>query len=264
MPIDDYGVGYSDGTDRKLDDLRHVDRAHLAVAGHCQANHPTMPYVCIDLTAGTGISKGRPGSALIFVEEARRARMRQRTFLIERNPAAVQELRANLQRSGLDAGVTVLHGDNEERIDDVFAAIGSDARFALGLAYWDANGDEPPWELLHRIAVTLPRVDLLLHIGAAYKKWQTALKRREKSLLVSEALAGIGKRHTHLRVPDQNAQWTFALLVNTETDLFRSNFRRQGFRRLGTPEGDALAELLELTDEERRKRHQDALPFEED
>jgi three-Cys-motif partner protein len=256
-PVNEYGVGYSKDTQFKQDCVGKIFAADLSISRKVLDRHPRWHRnpVCVDLTAGCGVVNGADGSPLIMLETARRLGITVDAYLIEQNHAAVAELRTHLDQRGLQA--TVLAGDHTSRWADVERALGARARWSVGLVYLDLNGVEQPWDLLGRIAQVCPRLDLLLSLAPAYRKWHAAQGRDDGRLI--ERVSGIGKQHIVLRRPAGHGQWTLVLLSNT--DFLTGHFRRQGFRPLGSPEGQAIAELLDLTEEERKARYQPRLPF---
>jgi three-Cys-motif partner protein len=261
MPIDHNGAGYSQGTDRKQHDFAIVAPAFLSIVGRILRKHRSFHPRCvyIDLTAGSGMVDGRiKGSPLLMLEAAARTSTPIDAYLIDESPGAVAELRHHLAAGGFDA--TVLEGDYRDRLHDVARALGATVRpnrWVLGLAYWDANADEPPWDTLIWLARTFPRLDLLLSVGAAYKKWQGAMKRREQSFLL-DRLRDIGRKHIVVREPVEHGQWTLVLLSDADI-LAQREFRGQGFRRLDTPAGRVIGDVLNLTKPQLRAKYQPPL-----
>lgn len=259
-PVNEYGVGYSKDTQFKQECVGKIAEADLSISlnvvnGHRRFHrHP----VYVDLTAGSGVVDGADGSPLVVLETARRLGIPVDAYLIEQNPGAVAELRRHLAQRGLRA--TVLEGDHLTRWTDVERALGARSAWSVGLVYLDRNGSDQPWDLLGRIARVCPRLDILVSLGAAYRKWQASQGRGDGTGLL-ERLSAIGKEHILIRRPVGHGQWTLVLLSNA--DFLLGRFGRQGFRPLASPEGRAVAEALALTKDERRARYQAPLPFEE-
>jgi hypothetical protein len=263
MPIDEHGAGYGRYTELKQTHFRTIAAAHLAIVKNMLTAHPGMypRYVYVDLTAGPGVVDGEVGSPLIFLEAAGALGVPHEAFLIEQDRRGVSGLVANLRERAFTDTAVVLPGDHAARIDDVLRALGPRGAVALGLAYADPNGDEPPWDVLERLGRRLRRVDLLLYLSAAFKKWLRGCGLREDTFLL-DRLAQLHKRYLLLRRPAGGPQYTFALLTNW-APLTRK-FRAQGFYPPDSPEGAAIADRLNLTDAQLRAKYQSALPLEED
>lgn len=259
MPISESGAGYGPYTRLKQQHFGAVVRTHLAIVGQILRRGWAYPrYVYVDLTAGPGVVQGIEGSPLLFLSEARRQDLAHQALLIDQDTATVAALTAEVERRGLEAGCTLLVGDNAERVEDVVALLERRADDVYGLAYADPNGGELPWAALRRIGWTFDRLDLLVYASATGKKRLRGSGTGEPTYLL-DRLAGLHKKHVLLRTPAGAHQWTFALLTNWDGLL--GKFGREGFHAITTPTGREIAERLNFSIPEQRARRQAALPF---
>lgn len=209
-------------------------------------SHPDFLYV--DLNAGSGIYEdGSYGSPLIALSRAERVGEPIRAVLYERDDETrddVGGLTDNLQRLRF---VAETHGDHACADADLRRVEAEMRGKPFGLIYADPNPDKDliPSELLRRLfrSPRLEKVDALVYVSATIYGRQRHY--RERFLL--DDLRAIGKRYVWLRRPSGPWRWTFAFLTNWES---WPGLAKDGFVRLGTPEGDALARDLNLTKRE--------------
>ncbi len=216
-----------------------------ATKNHRRASWSHPDFLYVDLNAGSGIYEdGSYGSPLIALSRAKGMGEPIRAVLYERDDETRDDaggLMDNLQRLGFVADT---HGDHACADMDLRRIENGMRGKPFGLIYADPNPDKDliPSELLTRIfkSARLEMVDALVYVSATNYGRQRHY--RERYLL--NDLNAIGKRFIWLRRPSGPWRWTFAFLTNWDK---WPGLASDGFVRLGTPEGDALARDLNLT-----------------
>jgi len=219
-----------------------------ATKNHRRASWSHREFLYVDMNAGSGVYEdGSHGSPLIALGRARDMGEPIRAILYERDPETRDDcggLVDNLYRLGFDAET---HGDHGTADLDLRCVEKSLSGKPFGLIYADPNPDRDlvPAEVLTRIfkSSRLEMVDALVYVSATNYGRQRHY--RERYLL--DDLRAIGKRYVWLRRPAGPWRWTFAFLTNWDR---WPGLAGDGFFRLGTPEGDALARDLNLTRKE--------------
>jgi hypothetical protein len=251
-------VGVSEFTASKQEQYRKILGVHMLVSEKAAKKHDIpLYYYLFDMTAGTGYSKGEPGSALIAPRVAHGTGLTLRAWFFEQDAEAANELRANLK--GEHGDLKVIEGDHSEGLPQVAALHGSIRGWRFGLVYWDGNADvRLPVAAIRSITQTrcFKPVDVLTYVAATARK-RVIGKGLEAPRLLDD-LEAIGKRYIWVREPQGDWQWTFALLTNW-ADL--PDFKRDRFYRTDTPKGQAIMERLNWTTRELKGRYQPVLPL---
>lgn len=264
----DHGAQTSRTTEAKLDEFERILRAQLAAAGGIlsRSSWAYQTYLHFDLHAGPGrydFGHGeRDGSPLIFLRLAEARGIPYETWLFELHPGNVAALRAHVADLAPRCGrVHIIPGDNRESAPAVAAVLRQQVRHpAFGLIFADPPGARFDAEPMRTLLDALPdnRIDGLVHVSSTvYKRANGRHAEAHGRRDLRDDLAAAGKpRHWLRAIGRGQFGWTFAIL--TRWDGFP---RLRGYVELGTPDGDAAADRLLLTEMERTQRYQAALPL---
>lgn len=264
MPKDEYNVGYGEYTEEKLDQIEMVLEVHMRIVQGASRKPDRLwmsrEYYYFDFAAGAGYSKGRRGSALIAVDTAARLGLSLNGYFCEMEPKTAMQLQGNLRDQ--PGNLRVLVGDCCETIPDEMAPLARVNGSRLGLILWDPNGAMSlPLPAIHAVIRTpcFERVDVLTYLaGATAKRWRGRQDVVRDIPRLAESLGAIGKRYLFVRKPVGNWQWTF--VIATDWPKF-PEFRKQGFRPVGSEEGTAIMETLNYTRAELKELHQPSLEY---
>lgn len=254
---------YSDHTPVKLHQFQGIVQAHLRIVRGIFFRHrwAHRDYLYLDLNAGPGrYASGDAGSPLIFIDAAERTGIPYRAWFFEQDPGVASRLGTALDGVDRACGRSeVIVGDHRTMGSRLAGELRQIEAPVYGLIYLDPPGSPVTGSVeVVRDLLAGPRccrMDVLVYVAATNQK-RVARSHGRPHLL--DDLAVIGKRHVWLRLPQGRHQWTFAIL--TDWNEF-PEFRRMGFRRLGTPEGDELAERLNFSRGERMESAVLPLPF---
>ncbi len=240
------GVGQSDMTPIKLEQLRMILAAHLDISGNVirKMTNWRRYYLYIDATSGPGRYTEHIGSPLVFLEEAQSRRLRYKALFIEEGKESSQELAQNV------AGypdVFVQDGDYESVIPDVFTT--NDEK-QIGLLYIDPNNGMPNRAAIQHVAGVFPRLDILLYASA------TAFKRVKGSPRLCDLIEGAGKRHWLIRKPFINDAWQWTFLLGSNMSFAGKMKRDLGMEPVNSASGQRIIDQLSLTVDERERLFQ--------
>ena len=250
MPVQD-GVGFSQFTPDKLNDLQSILEMHIAITDAVLKRHPyyEQTYRYIDTTAGPGrYDVGEvtvEGSPLVFLSVAERNGIRYRADFIEQEPSNAQALREVLPKHG--AGSIHIHCcDYTTMLDQLLA---DENRNQLGLLYVDPSTGVPDFDAIARVAKRRPRMQILMYLSA------TNLKRQYNvtDQLLSDYIVSINKKSWLVRRPikSDRHQWTF--LLGSNANIFR-DYRQIHFYQLNSKEAQAFFPTLNLSSRLRQPR----------
>jgi len=266
MPIEN-NIGKSEATWIKGEHLKATYDVVTSILKSLQDNPAKFPYgkgifFYIELNAGAGryaAANGEGehvGSPLLWLEEAKLKGLKCFTRLMEIDPQNAQTLRDEV--AGYE-DAEVIEGDHRVTYRQVLAELqdvlsANPGHFLFGVVFGDPNGGELPVEIMSELmSVGGPRnrIDGLAYVSAAnLKRARKAGESRgfepKDSLL--EMLKRLGREVILIRKPVGRHQWTM-VLVTRWPDFPR--LKKKGFEKVGTPEGDELLDLLNLTAAER-------------
>lgn len=227
-------------------------RVSLAIMQKETWTHPE--YLYFDLNAGCGRNDdGSIGSPLIFRDVADKIGLPFSAWLFEgHGPTAVKLARA----IGDDPRFTIVYGDHRTTVADVARSTGH--RNAYGLIYADPNNGllETSAPVVRELLEALPRnyVDVLWY-GSGSNVKRVAGAHGHARLIPQ--IEEIGKACWYLREPRAKHQWTFGFGTNWK-GAPKPGLR---FGKIGTELGDAYAQQLNETNDERRAKVSPPLPF---
>lgn len=244
------GVGTSSSTGTKQAQFAQIIAMHARIVKGIFGRSPWVypAYCYADLNAGPGRYSGHVGSPLLFLDAVGEIGLAHRAWFFELSDANADELARNLLARRVTGGeLAIIRGDHHETAAAVVAELRQIERDAYGLVYADPTGSLLPIRVMRDLAEApqVSRLDVLAYVSATTYKRVVGAHGGTRLL---DDLRRVGKRFVWLRVPENHHQWTFAILTNWPgfPDLWK-----MGFRLVGTPEGDALAERLNLTTAER-------------
>lgn len=234
------GIGQSDETPIKQNTLRHLLRTQFAICKSVMASRKDWVepvFYWWDLTAGNGHdANGQPGSAVIFLEEAKMADIRFKAVMIDQDPENCAALERKI---GSVPNITIRCGDHNVIFPQYF---GRSNKAQLGFIYVDPNGI-PPFDLLKRASRVqrFKKTDILIN-GA-----MTALKRCSNKARLSDEIQEIDKRQWVIRTP--HGQWQWSFLVGSNWMNF-PEWKRAGFYEISGSMGGGIIERLSKTAKE--------------
>ena len=256
MPFDG-SVGYSRHTPEKQQHFREICKTYARVCkGVFKKNwaHPIMQY--FDLNAGSGYVNNRPGSPIIFGEEACKANVEFNASLFEENHDAFVRLSNSVLTFNEWNGVfnkfnmQAYFGDHYSRLPEVVLKhYCKQSKPAFGFMYSDENGDIPPFNLISSMmdVPCFKTLDVVLYLSATtIKRVRRAFPQHEENNLECY-LRSIGKKHIIVREPAGRHQWTFAICTNWGEF---PEFKTQHFHHIETSEGREIFRRLNLTAKE--------------
>ena len=245
------GLGVSDYTPTKQENLATILRWHLEVVRCVLPKWGGTQYCYFDLNAGPGRYKTETGtqvtgSPLVFLQAAQAAQIPFRAVLIEQCHESYLALRRNVTKAD---NIEVRYGNH----NIVLSEYCSNHPRALGLVYCDPTNHEVPFTALSYFCRAYPRVDVLIHVAA------NAIKRTraddDPDLL--SRLGVLNKRDWLAMEPTGKWQWTFLLGTNGGDVL--KDYKRIRLYRIDTLRGRDIAERINYTKVERGARQQMAL-----
>src|SRR4030095_6013128 len=217
------------------------------------------PDFCLfELNAGSGKTNGGDGTALIALRAALDARIPIRAWLFEKNSANADELERHVAKLGFDSErVRGVRGDHNQTSPAIAAELKRLHGAVYGVVVADPTKMELPTDIIHLLAHApiKSRIDVFAYAQPGTIKRVRIVWGGGRFM---ESLRAVGLPLILLRQPHGQAQWTWAVLTRWAG---YPELRKIGFRRVGTPEGDALVERLDSTIEEWRADHQSVLPF---
>lgn len=262
MPYDEYGQGYGEQTEYKLEQFARIARHHLTIAGFAIRNQTWLDgsFHYWDLTAGAGSSSAIDrGSPLIHLDlvshlrESAKFLIPVRARLVEIDRAAAEHLarqiRTSLAGSPVkDYGARIFCADHNRVVRDWIVEAGRKRSRGLwtGLIYVDPNGSEPPFDLLKEIndCWLYTRMDMLIYLAAAnIKRVRLAFDRDD---LVTK-LDSVGKKHWLVAHVGGKHQWSFLLGTNYAR---MGDWKRIGLFDVKSKEGQAVLRKLNYTADE--------------
>jgi three-Cys-motif partner protein len=248
-----HGIGQSNATHTKQWRFTKIIQQHLATCGAIFAKHSWTSdcYQYIDANAGCGHNEavGCEGSPIIFLREAQEKGILYAAHLVEIDPQNAMLLQATVARWNSHE---VIIGDNREIVPDLVADLPANS---YGLLYTDPNG-VPDFDLLAEVSQhpRLKRVDILIRYAAS------AVKRNKhitgKRML--DYLRMIRKQHWIVCEVDHSDKWQWTFLLGMNWDGLRV-MKQYGFHYAHSPEGQAIIERLNYTNDERRALYQPSL-----
>jgi hypothetical protein len=250
MPVTN-GIGHSTVTPDKEDGFGAYVSLHMKIVSNVFNRHSYMrrQYIYIDINAGSGDNpeEGVDGSPILFVNKARRRRMRWEAYLIEREIANVELLREQVDSA---ANVYIYHEDNRIALPRILESI---PKKTYGLIYSDPNGI-PDWDLLLIAARLQPKMDLLVRCPTR------AIKRAryQGHMPLTDALQTLNKEVWLIRdtLPGDRWDWTFLFGTNY-TDI--GEWGKNRFYRTDKKRGQQILERLNYTQKEIKTMHQGQL-----
>lgn len=258
MPRTPNGIGYGPYTGAKIDHLGKILAMHMAITQAVIKKHSPYykpEYHYIDLTAGMGSTPdGNKGSPIVFLDKVGDPKFEipYHADLIEHEPLHMKELK-NLVLSHpmfLSDAVHFHLGEYQAVIPDLLKAK-RDKEF--GLIYVDPSGDLPDFQTLAFISEMRPKMEILLNLSATNVKRQY----QQTQKLLADFMNETNKKNWLIRKPfkGDNHQWT--LLLGSNSDLFKPyKSIRTYFYLLDSPEGQAVFEKLNLSQEQRMEQKQ--------
>jgi three-Cys-motif partner protein len=260
MPIEN-GIGFGEYTGVKIEHFGKILAMHMAITQAVIKKHQPyyeLAYRYIDLTAGKGSTPdGNKGSPIVFLDKVDNPKfdIPYRADFIEREQCHVEELQKAVWSHPMCQRqyVHFHHGENENVIPNLLR---SKKDNELGLVYVDPTGDLPDFRTLAFISEMRPKMEILLNLSA------TNVKRRyqQTQKLLADFLSETNKQNWLIRKPFRadNHQWT--LLLGSNSDLFVPyKSIRNYFYLLNSPEGQAVFERLNLSQEQRIEQKQPRL-----
>jgi three-Cys-motif partner protein len=259
------GIGYGPYTPTKIKHLGTLFEYHMKVTHAVLSKHPEylQTYRYIDATAGGGDATagktpgGVLGSPIVFLERAERLQLNFRADLIECEACNIESLKnavdTAVQVNGWRAPNIHYHQGLYENVILTLLPRVSDREF--GLLYFDPSGNLINFEVVSHAAKMRPKMEILLYLsGTNYKRTYPTTGK-----FLDDYRDKVGKKHWLIRNPifRDNHQWTF--LLGSNTDLFK-DYKRIGFYRLVSDEGQEIWEKLNLTHKQWFDKHQPTLP----
>jgi three-Cys-motif partner protein len=255
MPVED-GVGYGRWTRLKLEHLRAIMAMHVRVTKAVLDRNPyyRRTYHFIDATAGRGkyqfYGEEAQGSPLLFLSVAEDHQLLYRADLIEQKSANASLLREQVPE--LRSGSAKIHCCEYGLM--IRELLPSRDKAQLGLFFVDPSTGIPDFDTVAYVSRVRPRMEVLMYLSA------TNLKRMNQRTprLLSDHIAGIGKKHWLVRRPFQSDahHWTF--LLGSNADLFRE-YKKIDFYPMGSKEAQAFFPKLNFTVRQRFERLQHRL-----
>jgi three-Cys-motif partner protein len=247
------GVGFGDCTERKILDFQKIISMHMVITKAVISRNQSLysnKYHYIELTSGKGYTPdGRPGSPLIFLEEANN-RLESIDFyadFIECELKNINELRTSLvimQKNGnWKVNNWYFHcGKYQEEIPKLLVNKSNE----LGLIFIDHSGDMPDLKTIQYLAEMRPKMEILLYLSS------TNIKRslQYTDMRLVEFINNIGKKNWLVRKPinwDQH-KWTF-LLGSNAPNLFK-DYKSINFFQVKSHIGQGIIEGLNFTKKE--------------
>ena len=253
------GVGYSNSTYLKIEDLSRIFAMHLAITKAVLVKHGNLyqqRYRYIDLTAGKGFTpNGLRGSPLIFLEqvESDKVKIPYRADLIECKEKNINELKLAIltEANKLDwkGGEIEYHLGRYQSV--IPSLLNEKCTNEMGLFFVDPSGDLPDFDILGLIADLRPRMEILIYVSSTNIK--RLYKHQEKRL--TDYLEKVSKQHWLIRQPISWDQFKWTILLGSNSSLFR-DYKKINFLRLESEGGQKILEKLNLTKIEQMERHQ--------
>jgi three-Cys-motif partner protein len=257
-------IGYGDCTPIKIDHFSRIVDWHLKVTQAVLNKHVDdylQSYRYIELTAGKGYTPDcQKGTPIAFLErvESEEFKIPYRADFIECNPDNINELQIAINRERKKNGwkCTDVHFHCGKYQEEMPKLIGGKSSREFGLVFIDHSGDLPDFEILHQIAETRPKMEILIYLPSTNVKriFQYTGKR------LKEYIESIGKKYWLVRNPiswDQ-FKWTFLLGSNAPSDLFK-DYKSIELYRSDLKRGQSILERLNLTEKEQIESKQYSL-----
>jgi len=258
----------SDETESKEADFAGLIDMHAKITGAILGRPRTFrpaPYLYADLYAGPGplSYNGRDflGSPPLAWNALRKYDVPYEALFYERDPVVAAALQNYVPPDSARAKHAVYAEDCQIGFADWLATQRAQP-WRYGLIYADPIHDEIPHHLLNAAAAKFERVDLLSYFSA------TQYKRRRKSdaalngftdkPFVSDHINAVNKAVALIRAP--HGMWQFSFVVWTNWEDFPV-WKKHGFYRVDSPEGQAVLDKLDLTSTEQMARFQGPLPW---
>lgn len=243
----------SDYTERKEDDFRGILQMHVNICKAILGRYAGPPYLYVDLYAGPGRLEydghAFDGSPLVARDTVAAAGLAYEGVHFERDPDVARRL------AGVLGPGRIYDRSCQDGFPAWIASQGQSAR-RMGLVYSDPINDEIPHELLNMAAERFPRVDLLSYVAATQYKRRRGVDPNRPYL--ADHIAAVNKKVVLIREPIGAWHWTFILWSNW---VNLPEWRRRGFYRLDSPEGERILERLNLSKRESREIANTPLPL---
>lgn len=244
---------YSDSTPAKQEGLSAMLNLWFNVVRQSRINAQAKwtfraePVLLIDLFAGPGVDPfGNPGSPLIFIQEAERARIDYRLMLFEDDPETAAQLKQTVEPYRACASVYEVR--NEFAADYV-----ERSPYRNAIIYCDPSNADIPVGALLRLLQKLPRADVLINLACASYKRQVALPGYE---MLGDRLAKLGKEYWLIREPLHKHQWVMLMGMNK---VHINNWAGKRIFSMEDARGVAAWERAELTKAQWRAKYQGGL-----
>lgn len=238
-------TGRSQHTKTKQDHFYSVLEVHIKIAKHVQERHKSWidkEYFYADICAGDGGNDIADGSPVIFTRLQKEYGLNCKPYFIDHNPLTMGKLSRKVDNK--DAKWIC---DGHENVLPKIAPSSN----MIGLLYFDPNGDpsnDYP-NLLSDFYLNkfTSRIDCLLYFSATTIKRVLKAPGTKRDWDLMEDIRRISKDHWLIREPCGKSQWSF--LLGTNWPDF-PKFKKIGFHRLSSPEGQNTLKRLNYTSKE--------------
>lgn len=240
------GAGYSKTTLQKQQDFISIFTMLCKIWRSITAKdfiEDTIFY--FDLNGGPGIDLDNPiiGSPVISSKALSESNLSHQGYICDNDLSYIERLKQVLASY---QSFKVIHGDNREVLIPFLPSRG---KYNYGLIYADPNGYPNSEIEFMKNASRNPhcqQIDLLLSFGANTVK-RISRRYPNKHSPLCELIESINKTHWLIRDPmPDNKQWSFLLGTNWGDFPAAKHY----FHPLDSPEGQAVFEFLDKTDDE--------------
>lgn len=255
MPVTENGVGFSSVTETKQEHFRMILRTQLLIVKAIFKKYPyfMQKFHYFDINAGAGMSKGRPGSPLIFLDEIALAGLDYSAVFIDRDTENIRQL---YELTKAEKNIQLICGEHAEVLPQLFV---NDNKRRFGLLYTDPNGIFNA-ELLQEFSQQpcFQATDILINCPASAVKRVKNSPKCDDNRCLQDRLSIIDKKFWLVRDALKNSTWQWTFLLGTNWTKF-PEFHRIGMVKMESERGREIFERLNFTSMERMSRHQAGL-----